>query len=59
MHIYLPIAEMSVNSFLLLGMGVGVGMLSGMFGLGGFRLVSVKDQEFGMLQGFYRKISRL
>ncbi len=35
MHIYLPIAEMSVNSFLLLGMGVGVGMLSGMFGLGG------------------------
>jgi uncharacterized protein len=35
MHIYLPIAELSVNSFLLLGMGVGVGMLSGMFGLGG------------------------
>jgi uncharacterized protein len=35
MHIYLPIAEVSVNIFLLLGMGVGVGMLSGMFGVGG------------------------
>ena len=35
MHIYLPIAEMSVNVFLLLGMGVGVGMLSGIFGVGG------------------------
>jgi len=35
MHIYLPIAEMSVNIFLLLGMGVGIGMLSGIFGVGG------------------------
>ena len=35
MHIYLPIAEMSVNIFLILGMGVGVGMLSGIFGVGG------------------------
>jgi uncharacterized membrane protein YfcA len=35
MHIYLPIAEMSVNIFLLLGMGAGVGMLSGIFGVGG------------------------
>jgi uncharacterized membrane protein YfcA len=35
MHIYLPIAEMSVNVFLLLGMGTGVGMLSGIFGVGG------------------------
>ena len=35
MHIYLPIAEMSVNVFLLLGMGAGVGVLSGMFGVGG------------------------
>ncbi len=35
MHIYLPIAEMSVNIFLLLGMGTGVGMLSGIFGVGG------------------------
>ena len=35
MHIYLPIAEMSVNIFLLLGMGTGVGVLSGIFGVGG------------------------
>jgi uncharacterized membrane protein YfcA len=35
MQIYLPIAEMSVNIFLLLGMGASVGFLSGMFGVGG------------------------
>ena len=35
MHIYLPIAEVSVNAFLLLGLGGGVGLLSGLFGVGG------------------------
>ncbi|WP_111732596.1 sulfite exporter TauE/SafE family protein [Roseovarius amoyensis] len=35
MQIYLPIAEVSVNAFLLLGLGGMVGMLSGMFGVGG------------------------
>ena len=35
MHIYLPIAEMSVNIFWLLGMGAGIGILSGIFGVGG------------------------
>ena len=35
MHIYLPIAEMSVNIFVFLGMGAAVGFLSGMFGVGG------------------------
>ena len=35
MLFYLPIAEMSLNVFLLLGMGGGVGFLSGMFGVGG------------------------
>jgi len=35
MNIYLPIAEISVNVFLLLGMGGAVGFLSGMFGVGG------------------------
>lgn len=35
MHIYLPIAEMSVNIFLILGMGGMVGILSGLFGVGG------------------------
>ncbi len=35
MQIYLPIAEVSVNTFLLLGIGGIVGLLSGMFGVGG------------------------
>ena len=35
MQIYLPIAEVSVNAFLLLGLGGMVGVLSGMFGVGG------------------------
>lgn len=35
MQIYLPIAELSMNIFVLLAMGGGVGFLSGMFGVGG------------------------
>jgi hypothetical protein len=35
MQIYLPIAEISLNIFLLLGIGGAVGFLSGMFGVGG------------------------
>ncbi len=35
MQIYLPIAELSVNLFLLLGIGGGIGFLSGLFGVGG------------------------
>ena len=35
MQIYLPVAEMSVNVFLLLGLGGIIGLLSGMFGVGG------------------------
>ncbi len=35
MQIYLPIAEVSVNAYLLLGLGGIVGVLSGMFGVGG------------------------
>ena len=35
MQIYLPIAEVAVNAFLLLGLGGIVGILSGMFGVGG------------------------
>ncbi len=35
MQIYLPIAEVSVNAYLLLGLGGIVGLLSGMFGVGG------------------------
>jgi uncharacterized protein len=35
MDVYLPIAEMSINLFLLLGLGGAVGFLSGVFGVGG------------------------
>ena len=35
MYIYLPVAEVSVNAFILLGLGGLVGVLSGMFGVGG------------------------
>ncbi len=35
MQIYLPIAEMPVDPFLVMAMGGGVGFLSGMFGVGG------------------------
>jgi len=35
MQIYLPIAEVSVNAFVLFGIGGLVGILSGMFGVGG------------------------
>jgi uncharacterized protein len=38
--IYLPIAELSVNLFVLLGMGAAVGFLSGMFGVGGGFLIT-------------------
>lgn len=40
MGIYLPIAEMSVNIFVLLAMGAAVGFLSGMFGVGGGFLIT-------------------
>jgi uncharacterized membrane protein YfcA len=33
--IYLPIAELSVNMFVIFGMGGAVGFLSGLFGVGG------------------------
>ena len=35
MQIYLPIAEISLNALMLLGLGGAVGLLSGMFGVGG------------------------
>ena len=40
MQIYLPIAEVSVNAFLLLGIGGVVGILSGLFGVGGGFLIT-------------------
>ena len=35
MDIYLPIAEVSVNAVLLVGLGAAVGFISGLFGIGG------------------------
>jgi hypothetical protein len=35
MEIYLPVAEMSVNWLVIIALGMGVGFLSGMFGVGG------------------------
>jgi uncharacterized protein len=35
MHIYLPIAELSVNWLVIIGLGALVGVLSGLFGVGG------------------------
>ena len=35
MDLYLPIAELPMNVFILLGMGAAVGFLSGLFGVGG------------------------
>jgi len=40
MQLYLPIAEVSVNAFTLLGLGGLVGVLSGMFGVGGGFLIT-------------------
>jgi hypothetical protein len=34
-QIYLPIADLPVNVFLIFGMGLAVGFISGMFGIGG------------------------
>jgi hypothetical protein len=35
MQIYLPIAEIPVNIFLILALGLLTGFLAGMFGIGG------------------------
>ncbi|HEV8677916.1 MAG TPA: sulfite exporter TauE/SafE family protein [Stellaceae bacterium] len=35
MNLYLPVAEVSLDVFLLLGLGAGIGFLSGVFGVGG------------------------
>lgn len=40
MHVYLPIAQVSLNILVLLGLGGAVGVLSGMFGIGGGFLIT-------------------
>jgi uncharacterized membrane protein YfcA len=40
MHVYLPVAEVSLDVFVLLGLGGAIGFLSGLFGVGGGFLVT-------------------
>ncbi|MFN0262437.1 sulfite exporter TauE/SafE family protein [Tepidamorphus sp. 3E244] len=40
MEIYLPIAEVTVNALTIFGMGAAVGVLAGMFGIGGGFLIT-------------------
>jgi uncharacterized protein len=51
MEIYLPIAEMSVQWIVILGMGVGVGFLSGLFGVGGGFLLTPLLVFYGIPSG--------
>ena len=49
MDIYLPIAGMSVNALLIIALGLLVGLLSGMFGVGGgFVIVPALTLVLGM-----------
>jgi hypothetical protein len=49
MQLYLPIAELPLNLFLLLGMGGAIGFISGLFGVGGGFLLRAGGQ--GQTQG--------
>ena len=40
MYMYLPIALTSVNYLVVMGLGLGVGLLSGLFGVGGGFLIA-------------------
>lgn len=51
MEIYLPIAEMSVHWVVILGMGLGVGFLSGLFGVGGGFLLTPLLVFYGIPSG--------
>lgn len=51
MQLYLPIAEVSVNAFVLLGLGGLVGFLSGMFGVGGGFLITPLLMLIGVPSG--------
>ncbi|RLB10981.1 MAG: sulfite exporter TauE/SafE family protein, partial [Deltaproteobacteria bacterium] len=47
-HMYLPIAGNSINVFLILGLGGLVGLLSGIFGVGGGFLMTPLLIMFGI-----------
>lgn len=48
MEIYLPIAGISENLFVIVGLGAGVGVLSGMFGVGGGFLLTPLLMQLGV-----------
>src|SRR3546814_2211440 len=48
MEIYLPIAGVSQDLFLILGLGAAVGLLSGMFGVGGGFLLTPLLMQIGI-----------
>src|SRR3977135_3676327 len=47
-QLYLPIADLPVNVFLILAMGAAVGFVSGMFGVGGGFLMAPRLFSFGI-----------
>ena len=49
MDLYLPIAELPMNVFMLLGLGGAIGFLSGMFGVGGGFLLTPLDADPGTI----------
>lgn len=51
MEIYLPIADMSVQWIVILAMGLGVGFLSGLFGVGGGFLMTPLLVFYGIPSG--------
>src|SRR5882724_7386920 len=51
MEIYLPVAQLSVNWAMILGVGAAVGFLSGMFGVGGGFLMTPLLVFYGIPPG--------
>ncbi len=51
MEIYLPIAQMSVHWLIIVGLGFGVGFLSGVFGIGGGFLLTPLLMFYGIPPG--------
>lgn len=48
MYLYLPVAHMSINIFLVVGLGLGIGFLSGFLGLGGGFLMTPLLMSLGI-----------
>ncbi|MBF0488502.1 MAG: sulfite exporter TauE/SafE family protein [Nitrospirae bacterium] len=48
MNIYLPVAHTSINLIIMLSIGTGIGLLSGLFGVGGGFLITPVLMMFGI-----------